>query len=831
MPSMPQPAEPSVPRVLLFGHRGAGKSALIGALLQAGETQSDRLQAELVSSSVDLPRIREAVYSDRPMTTPPSGELVSYTIHLRPRRRDNSPRGEPLTILLHDCDGRAAEELLKHPEPITQRDATSPLAQAVIEADAIMLLVDASSTEAELQEAFDEFERFLKLVARTKTDAREVGGLPIFLVLTQCDRLATPHDTLTDWEQRVAARCEAAWTAFTEFLQNAATDEQLPSPFLAFGSVDLTVKAAAVRLPALRGGGVPKNQPYGVAELFRECFAGAKAHCTRVRESARRLKWTVRSTISLIILLLTTLGVVTFFPPAQTALALAEKVRQYRMHEPPAAIRLADGQIERNKKILLAFTNDAGFPALESELRTFVQSRLQEIEDYENYRRKLAQAASPASARNIDPQLQHILTTIQTELALPAHYSWEATAAAELRNKWLADVAAIMATEPVLVEKYAAFDRELTGHMLTRRFDAVWLAELDTLLAKTKQPPFPPDDPIPGSPRLQQPRGEPVTYRDLLYFDGVTRARETMERTRQQLLHLRDLADALGLTSGPDRPPAVLVLPDPAGADSVTLPRARWTALVQNYPASAPDYSDWEIHHFYPPTTAILKERLKDSFDTGIRHVQKLITGPDTPENWKALTATLAEPAFRDWGRLLHLLARLQRERKDDPLPPDPIVELARFLHDLDTKALELDLRGWELAIPLSLTVGLDRVEVAGPLTITVTHGSQQQQVKFVAGRGELREKKTVYRLTLEGSGQLKYYAGDDLQAEIPVRAGAQELKLLWDQGGANTFRFDRLYHPPRLVKPSGAELAADVVLTPIGGTKLPRLPLVLQRK
>ncbi len=829
--SSPQPqSEPSVPRVLLFGHRGAGKSALIGALLQAGETQGETLQAELVSSSVDLPRIRDAVYSDQKITAP-ARELVSYTIHLRPWRSGTQPVGEPLTIILHDCDGRAAEELLEHPEPITQRYANSPLARAVVEADAIMLLIDASSTEDELQEAFHEFNQFLQVVARAKIDAREVGGFPIFLVLTQCDRLARPNDTRKEWEQRVAARCEAAWAAFAAFLHDAATTEEMPSPFLAFGSVDLTVKAVAVRQPPLRGRLLPQNQPYGVAELFRECFAEAKAHCLRAGESARRLKWTVRAAISLVLLLLTTLGIVTFFPPEQTALALAEKVRQYQRQEPPAAMRLANGQIERNKKILLAFASDVGFPALESELREFVHSRLQEIEDYQEYRRKLAQAASPASARNIDPQLKQIVQTIQTELALPAHYSWEATAAAELRNKWLADAAAIMAAEPVFVEKYTAWDRELTGHLLTRSFDAVWLAELEALLTKTTQPPFPLDDPIPGSLRLPQPRGEPVTYRDLLYFDGVTRARETMAHTRQRLLHLRDLADALGLTSGPDRPPAVLVLPEPAAADSTTLPGARWTALVQNYPAQAPEYGDWELHHFYPPTTAILKERLQHSFDTGVQHVQKLITGPDTKENWKTLATSLAEPAFRDWGRLLHLVARLQRERKDDPPPPDPIVELARFLHDLDATAFELNVRGWELALPINLTVGLDRIEVAGPLTLTIIRGQQQQQARFVPGKGQVRGKMVVYQLTLEGPGALKYYAEDELRVEIPVRAGPQELQLVWDHGSSNTFRFDRLRHPPRLVKPTGSEPAAGVVLTPAAGSTLPQLPLLLQRK
>src|SRR6478672_5233049 len=64
----PEPLpDPAIPRVLLFGHRGAGKSALIGALLQAGETQGETLRGEVVHSSVDLPRIRDAVYGGKPI--------------------------------------------------------------------------------------------------------------------------------------------------------------------------------------------------------------------------------------------------------------------------------------------------------------------------------------------------------------------------------------------------------------------------------------------------------------------------------------------------------------------------------------------------------------------------------------------------------------------------------------------------------------------------------------------------------------------------------------------------------------------------------------------
>ena len=163
------------------------------------------------------------------------------------------------------------------------------------------------------------------------------------------------------------------------------------------------------------------------------------------------------------------------------------------------------------------------------------------------------------------------------------------------------------------------------------------------------------------------------------------------------------------------------------------------------------------------PARSDLAARLKKSFDTGARHVHKLMKVQDTKEGWKALAATLDEPAYRDWGRLLHLLARLQ-----DPSAPDPVSELSKFLADLDTRKFELDFRdGLSLSIPLDLTAGLDRVEAVGPLAITVAHGQELKTFKFAVQKGEPRGSATVYQLTPESPGRIAYYPGDDLRAEL----------------------------------------------------------------
>lgn len=819
--STPATPAPDVPRVLLFGHRGSGKSALIGALLQAGETQGETLRGEVVHSSAELPRIRDAAYSGTLETA--STEIESFTIRLRPWRTGNQPMMQPLTVVLDDCDGKAAEALMAHPDPITQRAPGSALARAVVETDAIMLLVNAASTPEQLKVAFEEFDKFLTVVERAKTDARAVGGFPVYLVLTQCDRLAQPGDTLKKWADRVKARIDYAGNEFAEYLKEGVAEDGAPAPFLAFGSVDLDVFAVALRRPPLTEQPAPGDQPHQVAELFRDCFAGAKAHHDRVRGSEARLWWTVRVALAGLTFLFLALGLIALFPPEAGSPDLAAKIDDFERQERPAAERLADANIDRNKKALNRFAGDSAFTSLSEDRRTFVTSRLKEIEDYRAYRAELSNAIAPAATRSM-PDLAKVRETLHTGLAPPPEYSWSETTAAQLRDKWLADCAALEAAQAACADRYRAHDQNGTVLMLKRVFDENWLKDIDALFAAGEKPPFPPNEPIPNSPTANQARGEPITYRVPLEFDEVYKARRYWEQTRDQLAHMRDLADALGLTTGPNRPEPVLVLPEPNanGSESAGLAATRWTALARAYPRQTEGCPEWTTGNFPDPARGELNARLQQSFATGTRNLHKLLPVKDSVEGWTALGASLAEPKFREWVKLLHLLARLQ-----DPAAPDPVADLANFLRDLDKKTFDLDLSGFELTIPLDLT--LDRVEPNGPFTVTVWHANQSSEVaKFAVGKGIVRGTNAVYQLTPDGNTKLAYRAGDSLRAELPVKAGARDLKLVWETGATNTFRFDRLTREPRLTKATdGTEPAPGVKLALTAGS-MPKFPVLM---
>ena len=143
---------------------------------------------------------------------------------------------------------------------------------------------------------------------------------------------------------------------------------------------------------------------------------------------------------------------------------------------------------------------------------------------------------------------------------------------------------------------------------------------------------------------------------------------------------MRDLADALALTEGPDRPDPALVLPEPGrGVNSSTLPGTRLFAL-RSIPTTNDDFREWELSNFPDPGRSRLAERLDRAFQTGTRHVESLLAArigenTDTPDGWRKVADALIDPAFADWGRLLHLMLRLR-----NPSATNPVADLAAFL-------------------------------------------------------------------------------------------------------------------------------------------------------
>ena len=318
-------------------------------------------------------------------------------------------------------------------------------------------------------------------------------------------------------------------------------------------------------------------------------------------------------------------------------------------------------------------------------MRDFIDSRLQEIDDYEKYRARMAAATPPGECRSLD-ELNALEKSLHGDLAWPAEYAWEETTAGQHREKWLADIHAIRDAEDAFLKFYRDFVRRGLALTLTPSFGGNWRTDVNGLLAEASKPPAALDEPLPGSPVLAMPRGESVLNRVPYEFDRVYQARTEWEATRDRLGRLRDLADVLGLTTGSDLPPPVLVLPEPGpGVNASTLPLARWTALVRNYRTESGDFREWALANFPDPGRSILAERLDRSFRTGVHYVQGLIRSrleanvkpQDSPASWQMLASALldATTPFPEWGRLLSLYVHLRK-----PSAPNPVLELAAFL-------------------------------------------------------------------------------------------------------------------------------------------------------
>src|SRR5262249_17090824 len=135
---------------------------------------------------------------------------------------------------------------------------------------------------------FVEFVHFLRLLERSRGERSEVGGLPVFLVLTKCDLLAESTDTPAKWLERIAERTKLVHDRFQLFL----TRQQEAGDPLPFGQIDFHMNATAVKRPALADVAAKPREPYGVAELFRQCLDAAREFRTRRYRSSRLLLWT-----------------------------------------------------------------------------------------------------------------------------------------------------------------------------------------------------------------------------------------------------------------------------------------------------------------------------------------------------------------------------------------------------------------------------------------------------------------------------------------------------------------------------------------------------------
>jgi hypothetical protein len=719
-------------------------------------------------------------------------------------------RTRPDGVVLCDVDGRSAKEIITDPAQIRRQDQT---ASTVRSADAIVLALDASATNEAMIDLFRSFAAFLDGLEETRTHGREVGGLPIFLTLTKCDRLHEFGEDPKAWLARVEAKKRSVQTAFEDYLARTGHATNANDP-LAFGSVEVHVAATALQFPKdTRFDAL--DAPFGVEDLQEDCTKTAWAFRRRIDGSRRQLRWTLAGSGALVTAMAAALVGLFAFSPTADEDRLGRRVRLYQEREGPPAVRLAQLHFDRNRKELESIREDHSFAELSENERAFVEARLREYAAYHDYQTQfLPPRPGPAEVRR-KAELEQLDAELSTILVPPPEFAavWADTEAVKLWNKWKADANLVRTAEGALHEWYRGLVRRGTTLLLAPGIDYRWRQEANALLAAAEQPPFDPVATIPGSEKLPVPRGAAVRYAVAFDFDRVDQARGDWNDTKGRVTAMRDLGDALGLTAGPNTPPAVLIFPDPTA--DLTASARLGAEVLAKLPAA-----EWFVSRFPDPMRTTFQNKLRQSQEAGARHVHAVLRaklGTESREAWAAAAKWFDEPDAKAWGQLLGRIASWGEFDAGDP-----VAEAVAFLKK---DSFALDFTNLELTIPNDLR---DRRLVPnGPLA--VRHKGAEYAFRVV-GEPTTTAAASVFRLAADGhDGKLTYRPGDELSAALALKAGDRSFRLDWSYSGSTVYQFDALAREPTL-RPDAAtavaERAAGVRLTAAG---LPRLPLVLR--
>jgi GTPase SAR1 family protein len=814
--------------IVLFGMPAAGKTSLLGALAQASQTQEHLLAGRLIDSSHGLAELQQRLYEEGPRPT--VEEIVPYPVVFETRGAEQAMRVEVVFI---DSDGRVANDLLVRRKSLEAAGREGTLAHEVLQADALLLVIDASAPPGQIEADFAEFRLFLRLLELGRGRRVEVGGLPVFLVLTKCDLLAQPGDAARHWLEHIEERKHQVDARFREFLARPDPEDRP----LSFGRIDLHAWATAVKRPALSDVPARSREPFGVAELFRQCLHSAGDFQKRRRRAGKRLAWTVAGGVGLVALLLSYAGWVASRgsgtdPPTD----LQNQVEIFRSREGPTPSLRLPGQPEllaRDIGVLTEFRNEAGFSRLPQEQQQYVTERLQELREYEAYLRQLLAARPPSAAHNLR-ELQTAEEELTRSLALPRP-EWSQTEAARLREERLAEVRILrqavtkaagwyqqLKEEGETLASFAGREPRTGGASLDWRR---WQGDVKTLQSRAAEPPFREED------RLHGP-ASPTWRESVLRFESAANARAGWDLVRKRLERLRDLGAALGLGALPDRPP-VLVL----SGSEVSTPadcRGRLQELKKIYPAyeeefrpvSLPEIAASDIRQAAHASYVVL---LQPGREWVLRRLQHAGTGnQETMARWQEVQRWLlpGPEEFADWRILARLLKRLDQL---DTAAPDPVTELVSFL---ERDRFEISLRRLSLKVPYDLGV-----RPLNGLAVYHESGGQKKNVMLQPYGDALddpqsRLKTYSYRAAEDGS--LLYRPGDRLWASLPLRKEGESASwaFSWVRGRSEVYQFEHLtrgvfLHVADQPSPSG-KYHEDIRLLPGSGTSWPSVPDLL---
>ena len=730
--------------------------------------------------------------------------------------------GEAVRSAILEGDGRAAGELISHPDLLESSNQSATLVGELAHADALVLAVDASAPREQLDAEFTAFDGFLRQMEEGRSARADVGGLPVFLVLTKCDLMAAPGDCSLDWMERIEQRKREVDSRFRDFLARRAT-EMGPLPF---GQLDLYLWATAVKRPELAGPAAQPSEPYGVAELFRQSFDSAAAYRQRCRRSNRRLHWTVSSAVSAIgalaILAIYFVSLPAAKPPSELqlsieALQFAEKpTLAERLHAPSV-------ELERRREKLGLLRNKPDFDELPEQHRRFVVSRYDELDKYLEWREQVQAVRRPVTV-DTEAALREIKAQLE-KLGSPLPEEWRDTEAARFYHERLDEVNALLdGVRRVQMEylgdanrawKLWSFEGYLDESGVNWR---LWSADLEELRRQFKPANFKQTDKLPGAPAL--------TYASVMRIDTVIDA----STLRQRLDRVRDLCAALGLIGPIAGKPPLLVIDKPP-AFNLSMSATRLQELQQAYPdymtefvrAGLPDALVREMDRAASTNYDFLLEPARSLV---LSELKKASGGGETLAGWSAVRDWLLRdpPELAAWRSLALILLHLR-----DPAAPDSVTALTAFLQEKD---FSLGIERISLELPDSI-----RAQVPSSAALSIYHprtSGKEPALTFEQSGQPKRDpdrRVTVLSFELKKGNRIEYQPGDELYAKLPL---SNNMQLTWTGSRSTMYQFECLQRPPWLHKAdepiASGQLVNGVRLTVSPTDGWPRVPDLLPR-
>ncbi len=738
---------PDAARVLLFGLPGGGKSALLGALARASEIQERTLGGRINDVSHGLRRLREQLYDHKNDAS--QQPLTSYPIELYPFVDGKPNEAARINVVLLDCDSR----------DVTKLNGT---AQQVYRADAVLFVLDASAGDEQVERDCQQFREFLLRFRKERGRRTDEPSLPLWLVLAKCDRLARAGDNHAVWAERVEMRKEEAAQRFGDVLKQNAE----PS----FGTVNFATAAIGVKQPLLTNALGREDEPFGVAELFRDAIAAARAY----RDKKSKGELNIRRLVTAAGLVAAAVAAFAILSPilrnAWKPSEALTALTAYRHNEGPPPVGYLAEPLEPKMEQLRAVTRDPSFSKLSQDDQEFVNGRLEELEQYREFAANVKRIAPPANALSLI-ELKQIEDKLHGEAAIPEKFgkAWAQSEAGRTYERLHKQAKSLRGSVTQAVGEFNAKRQE---------FDKLYvLPEGKTNWSEWGQ-------------RAATALGSAAPSVDLAVtsFTEIESEQKRFDTSRQRLATFREITHVLGMTPGAGQ--TLLVNRDFKASQAPELLKT----LLKEHPKAAawgnPDVPDVAINDVKTAARAAYTQLLNSGRMAIAAALGSPTDGPESPARWRtAVEIATGDPAMKAWNELARITLRLAGDNTD------PVAELSAFLRK-DEFTLEIQ------SIELIQSEAASRLTPTGSLTLFVQNA--QGQVVKKPFRGPDVATGNRIRFTAVDGKPLTYRIGDLMWAELGVTdATKADLQLTWWANGVRSklYQFDRLTRSPKVHK------------------------------